>query len=258
MPAEAASLIASPVSTVYQTGNAEIVLEKHEDWCLTSVRSPRKAFTRWRNVTQDEGADPSSHAFVKGYNECFHGTTDFQPGVYGYQQHLWYAALDGAAVLFVNHPGSSAEGGDMRPGYWHGNGVMPALQQQGNVLGMIYRIPPEHPFHYIHLYCPECRFDEVLREGEWLIVHKDSGWIGFWSSVPMEPWEGVSSHCEQRMWGSEIACVCVCAGREIPDLNAFRLLLAQLQPEYDPAGGILRAGSLDVRWIPGQDHTQYL
>lgn len=256
MPESVATLIRDPVSTVYQTGNAEIVLEKREDWCLTSVRSPRESFLRWENAALNPDADPSSHAFVKGYNECFHGTTDFQPGVYGYQQHLWYAALDGAAILFVNHPGSSTEGGDMRPGYWHGNGVMPALQQQENVLGMIYRIPEEHPFHYIHLYCPECRFEEVTQKDDWLIVRKGSGWIGFWSSVPMSPWEGEVSRCERRMWGDEIACVCVCGGREYPDRESFLSYLKTLQPCY--MQDTLTAGALQVVWKPGKDRTQYL
>ena len=52
----------------------------------------------------------------------------------------------------------------MRPGYWHGNGVMPALKQQHGLLGGIYVISDEHPIGYTHLYCQECRFDEVILE----------------------------------------------------------------------------------------------
>ena len=99
LPDSLKGLMASPASTSYVTGNARIVLEKREDWCLTSVQSPREPFERWPNESLRPDADPATHAFVKGYNECFHGTTCFQPGVSGYQQHLWYAALDGAAIL---------------------------------------------------------------------------------------------------------------------------------------------------------------
>lgn len=250
--------MSQPVSASYATGNARIVLEKHADWCLTSVQCPREPFTRWENTVRQPGADPSSHAFVKSYNECFHGTTCFQPGGYGYQQHLWYAALDGEAVIFVNHPGSASEGGDMRPGYWHGNGVFPALKQEGAALGLIYRIPEEHPLHFIHLYCPECRFDEVLRRDSWLLLRKGRGYIGFWSSAPLEPWNGVNFHCEQRMRGSEIACLCLCAGAEIADMGQFMQKALDMQPAYHPDTRTLTAKGYTLQWIQGSDDTQYL
>ena len=247
-PADLKQLMADTASLTYVTGNARIVLEKHEDWCLTSVQIPREPFVRW----------PSDRAFVKAYNERFHGTTCFQPGGYGYQQHLWTAALDGEAAVFINHPGSAEEGGDMRPGYWHGNGVFPALKQEGSLLGMIYEIPEEHPLHYIHLYCPECRFEEIRREGNWLLLRKGQGYIGLWSSVPMEPWQGMNANCEQRMWGSEIAAVCLCAGREAGSLENFAETARLLTPRFDPRTKTLRAGSLELTWKQGNDRTQYL
>ena len=257
-PADLKERMRKPVSLSYTSGNARIILEKQEDWCLTSVQSPREPFRRWTNGIRQPDADPSSHAFVKSYNECFHGTTCFQPGVYGYQQHLWYAALDGAAAVFINHPGSSSEGGDMRPGYWHGNGVFPALKQEGARLGLIYRIPEAYPFHYVHLYCPECRFDEVRRSGEWLLLRKGTGYIGLWSSVPFEPWTGVNDHCEQRLWGDEIACFCLCAGREVRDMDAFEKQAMSLRPAYEPEEGLLTAGDYRLTYVQGLDDTQYL
>ena len=257
-PTDLRRLMAEEASVSYTSGNARIVLEKHDDWCLTSVQSPREPFERWRNIARQPDADASSHAFVKSYNECFHGTTCFQPGVPGYQQHLWYAALDGEAVLFVNHPGSASEGGDMRPGYWHGNGVFPALKQTGSRLGLIYRIPEDAPLHYVHLYCPECRFDEVRRENGWLLLRKGQGFIGFWSSVEAEPWMGRNDACEQRMWGDEIACFCVCAGREVPDMDAFAHLTSDLGPAYDPETAALTAAGFSLAWQPGEDDTQVL
>ena len=257
-PAYLKERMRKPVSLNYTSGNARIILEKQEDWCLTSVQSPRETFDRWVNGIRQEGADPSSHAFVKSYNECFHGTTCFQPGVYGYQQHLWYAALDGAAAVFINHPGSASEGGDMRPGYWHGNGVFPALKQEGCRLGLIYRIPEEYPFHYVHLYCPECRFDEVRRSGSWILLRKGQGFIGLWANVPFEPWTGMNNHCEQRLWGSEIACFCLCAGREIGNMDAFEAQVLSLHPAYQPETGVLTAGDYQLTYVSGQDDTQYL
>ena len=238
----------------YTTGNAEVVLEKHADWCLTSVSSPRGPFVRWENIAQK--ADTPSHAFTKSYNECFHGTTCFQPGVFGYQQHMWHAALDGEAAIFCTHPGTPSEGGDLRPGYWHGNGEMPALRQEGDTLAMIYRISGRQMLHYIHLYAPLCRFDRVLQEGGWLFLQKGSGYIGLWASVPMEDVTGRNEGCEKRMYGDDVACVCRMGGREYPDLEAFRASCVRESPVYE--GGELRAFGIRLTSVPGEDTTQYL
>ena len=257
-PQEMKRLMAEEASLSYTSGNARILLEKHQDWCLTSVLIPREPFVRWKNAAREPGMDPASHEFVKSFNECFHGTTDFAPGVYGYQQHLWYAALDGEAVIFINHPGSASEGGDLRPGYWHGNGVFPALKQQGNLLGMIYRIPESHPIHYIHLYCPECRFEEIRREDGWLFLRKGQGYIGLWASTPMEPWNGMNFHCEQRMRGSETAAICVCGGREFENLDVFAAWAGSLDPVWTPEDHTLKAKDYSLTWTQGEDETQYL
>ena len=236
--------IDAPVSANYTTGNARVVLEKRADWCLTSVQIPREPFARWRA----DGPGAAFQARVKAQNEGFHGTTDFHPGRAGYQQHLWYAALDGEAILFANHPGAASEEGDMRPGYWHGNGVFPALKQRGGLLGMIYRIPEAQPLHYIHLYAPECRFDGFEAEGCWLFARKQAGFIGFWSSAPSAPFNGVNFHCERRVYGDEIAALCVCGGREFADMDHFMAHCRALAPEYRPREGLLRAGDFQMTY----------
>ncbi len=257
-PSDMKELMAKEASLSYVSGSARIVLEKHRNWCLTSVQSPREPFTRWKNIAHEEDADPHTYDFVKSYNECFHGTTCFQPGVWGYQQHLWYAALDGAAVVFINHPGVPSEGGDLRPGYWHGNGVFPALRQEGALLGLIYRIPESHPVSFIHLYAPLCRFDEVKEAGGWLLLRKGQGYIGLWSSAPMESWQGMNTDCERRMEGRETACLCLCAGEEMDGMAAFERAALALCPAYDSAAGRLTAEGFKLVYLPGEDDTQYL
>ena len=69
---------------------------------------------------------------------------------------------------------------------------------------MIWRIPREHPIHYVHLYCPECRFDETRREGNWLLLRKGKGFIGLWSSTATEPWNNMNFRCEQRIAGISV------------------------------------------------------
>ena len=74
----------------------------------------------------------------------------------------------------------------------------------------------------------------------------------------MEPWNGMNFHCEQRMWGSETACLCVCAGAETEDMDAFRQQVFALNPVYDKKSGRLTAKGFLLEWAPGQDDTQYL
>ncbi|MBR1684684.1 MAG: hypothetical protein IJ708_06060 [Clostridia bacterium] len=244
------------ISLRYSTGNAEIILEKHRDWCLTSVASPRKGFLRWHNIWREPGAELSGHEGIKSFNECFHGTTCFAPATWGYQQHMWYAALSGEAAVFVNHPGATDEGGDMRPGYWHGNGVMPALKQEGNILLAIYRIPDTHPLHFVHLYVPLCRFDEVREKEGWLFLRKDTGYLGVFSSVDMEDWSEYNVECEKRMYGDEIGIVVRMGGREFASLEAFMdTCLSDTPFLYADA---LIYGNHSLVWEQGTDDTQYL
>ncbi len=144
----------------------------------------------------------------------------------------------------------------MRPGYWHGNGSMPALKQEGGMLGMIYRIPREQPLHYIHLYAPRCRFEEILDTGDWLFLRKGHGLIGFWTSGKRETWTGMNTDCEERIAGSDTACLVVMGGREYPGLEAFQTHCRSLHPVYQH--DTLICGDLTLVYHPGKDDTQYL
>ena len=258
IPESLRALIDAPAEKTYTTGNARIVLEKTADWCMTSVQSPRRDvdFRRWENETLLPEADQHTHSYTKSFNERFHGTTCFQPGVYGYQQHMWYAALDGEAIVFANHPGSMSENGDMRPGYWHGNGVMPAVRQEKGVLGAVYAIPEEHPIHYTHLYVPLCRYDEVRREGHWMLLRKGEGMLAVWCSGELEAFSNMNAGCEWRTYGDEIAYLAVAGGREDGSFERFIERARSMAPTFD--GRTLRAGTMDVTWTRCEDKTQYL
>lgn len=253
------SLMEDDAEVTYTTGNARVCLEKNRDYCLTSVQSPREPFVRWENETLKADADTTTNSYTKSFNERFHGTTCFMPGVYGYQQHMWYAALDGEAAVFVNHPGSTSEDGDMRPGYWHGNGVMPAVKQQHGIIGSIYCIPDVHPIHYTHLYCPECRFEEVRREEKWIFLKNDSGYLAIWCSEPFTPYNGRNFHCEQRAYGDEMAWFCFAAqGRDAESMDAFISMAKALEPEYRKESRTLTAKGFELTYTACEDSTQYL
>lgn len=124
-PADLEEIAAGTGAFHYTTSNARIDGYKTGDYLLTSVQSPRRDGVQrvWQPEEREEMRD--HFIYVKSLNEHFHGTTQFQLGEYGYQQHMWYAALSDDLVVFANHPGHTCEDmSEVRPGYWYGNGAM--------------------------------------------------------------------------------------------------------------------------------------
>lgn len=261
IPADVKALMHQPVSETYSTGNALICLDKKNEYCVTSVQSPRldPDFWRWENLTLAVNTDTADCAYTKSLNERFHGTTCFEPGVYGYQQHMWYAALDRETDVFTNHPGGSCEGSSMRPGFWYGNGVMPAIAQKGNRVGIVYHIPNNYPIHFVHAYFPAAKFEETRLEKHWLFGKKKDGYLALWCSLPMEPAADQLFGCEFRSYGDDAAYVCVCERTaDYPDFDAFAAAAKQIAPDFDADSRTLMAGELFVRHTDSGDQTQYV
>ncbi|WP_138755943.1 hypothetical protein [Paenibacillus sinopodophylli] len=262
LPYSLVDLMNEPLEKEYQTGNALIKLKKQKDYMLTSVQSPRmdENPVYWENISQKEDVDIESNDYIKSFNERFHGTSRFEPGVYGYQQHMWYAALDNDTVVFTNHPGELIDDGGMRPGYWYGNGVMPAIKQQGNLLGAIYDIGEDHPVSFTHLFFPTCKFDNVSQEGPWLFGQKDDGFVAIWSSAAMVPHNDRLFECEYRVYGDRTAYICQCGSiEEFANLDAFKRYCAQLAPAFDPSGLELSASNgYTLTSIRCENKSQYV
>lgn len=254
-------LMKDEVEEIYTSGNALIQLKKCKHFCMTSVRSPRtdSSFKRWTNLTLLEEPDQQTHYYTKSLNERFHGTTCFEPGVYGYQQHLWYAALDNQTAVFVNHPGETCDSGSLRPGYWFGNGIIPAVKQSGNMIGSVYVIPDTYPIHFTHVFWPTERFDEMKYQKGWLFGKKKDGYIGLWCSDRMEPFHDQLFHCEFRIYNSASAFLCVCDDAETcSNLNEFIKKCMELDPKYDSKTCMLTANGYVLAYAESFDNTQYI
>jgi len=273
-PEDCRGLMEESVDKEYTTGNALIHVKKNSDYILTSVASPRTdGWTRWKNIrllSGDAASDvnPDSHEYNKALNESFHGTSLFTPGTHGYQQQMWVAALDSAAILFVNHPGTTSEQSGMRPGYWNGNGIMPALSQKSNELLCVYSIPEKDPIHFVHAYCPLDRYDETLhikdlgadKNGEWLFLRKGKSYMAFWSSTAMEAWDEQLFRCEFRMMGRDTGCyVRMGSEAENGDFMSFCKTAMEAAPDYDGETKTLttRQG-MSLKYIDGDDKTQFI
>lgn len=197
------------VEETYCTAEAEIHLWKKKDYVLTSVSSPRENY-----YTKIQEGEPFGMQWLKHMNVDYHGTTCFEPKEYGYQQHLWYAALANDCAVFVNHPGATTDRAQMRPGYWYGNGVFPAVRQDGNTIYVSYDIPENHPISFTHLYWPTHNFDEILRKEHWIFGRKNKGYIGIWCSGELYPFNDILQDREYRVNGREVEYVCQCGSEE--------------------------------------------
>lgn len=244
----------------YTTSNARIDLYKTADYALTSVQSPRRDGVQraWQRETREEMRGHFLH--VKTMNERFHGTTQFQPGEFGYQQHMWSAALDSDLVVFANHPGHTCEdASEVRPGYWYGNGIMPALRQRDNVLGAVYVIPESHPIGFTHLFWEQDRFDETDARNGWIFGRKGDSYIGVWCSTPLEDHDETLFGCEKRAMSRRCAYLVVCGSRtENGSFADFCTGCTARLAAFDQASGTLHCAEFDLTFTPGTNGTQIL
>lgn len=238
------------MNTVYEAGNAEVYVCKTPNYVLTSVASERSE--NYRGGWSGDDArkeDPYktgkfTYSYVKGLNERFHGTTLFQPGQYGYQQHMWEAALSNSCLVFVNHPGCTHQLGVMRPGYWYGNGIFPALKQWGNTLLAVYNLEEKYPIGFTHLYFPKHLFDEILQKGNWLFGRKGNGLVAIWSSSELKPFDDYLTDCEYRAYDKQQGYVCICSDLEKEiSLNQFADRCAAMPITFDKDALTLNDGA---------------
>ncbi|MDR0450328.1 MAG: hypothetical protein LBH26_03590 [Treponema sp.] len=260
-PEHLRKLMDAEISESYPCGNGEIVLHKQKSFILSSAASPRKdPGLSWRNISFDDKPDRGSYRYTKSLNERFHGTTDFRPGVFGYQQHFWYGALNAECIVFTNLPGGDRDSGTMRPGYWYGNGVFPAVKQERNVLGAIYHIPETYPIRFTHLFFPALKFDEYRQEGRWIFGRKDKAWLGIWCATPLEWHDDMLSRCELRAYADRTAYLCVCSGQEKEaSFEAFTAACRGEEPCFDEGRMILSyTGGFSLRYAAHFDQSQYI
>ena len=250
-PADLAEKIASPVSRVYRHAEVQIALEKTPGYILTSLAVP---------------AEPRAGE---------HPDLDLRPGGAGYQQHLWQATLGRDCHIFVNHPGGFFDGTKSRPGYWHGNGLLPRVRQQGNWLQAIHVIadgtktkPPIsmetwewgtvasvrpydlHPISFVHAHWPSDSFDREVRSGNWVFGQKGNGLIGLWCSEPLVPHDDILTGRELRANSYASAWLAVCGDLENDgSLEKFLAACAGRNPDFDKTKYILSMNDADpTRW----------
>ena len=164
--------------------------------------------------------------------ECF---GKYVPGRIGYQQHLSYASLGGACIVFPTHPGLPCDAASIRPGYWFGNGFFPAQKQWDNVIGQVFPLCDEHPIKFTHLYFPTRCFDETAQEGSWLFGRRGEGYIGVWCSNKLSLFDGdIVQGCDYRAEAGACAYLTVCGDSVMNgSFEEFKKYAKDFKPELD-------------------------
>lgn len=252
IPADAAEIAARDRDMRYACGNAEIHVRKTKDYMLTSCASPRTLDGGWQRVSEGEAF---SNEWIRTLNERFHGTTLIRPGVDGYQQHLMYAAVSSEAASFVTHPGGTSDMSQMRPGYWNGNGEMPAIVQKGARVGLVYSISEAHPVSFTHVFFPACRFDETRADGHYLFGRVKDGYMAVWMSGDAVPFDDLLTGCEYRVYGRTAAYLYTMGSRD--ESGGFEQFIEKVKNapvSFD--GTTLRADDLEVTFTRCTDASQ--
>lgn len=166
-------------------------------------------------------------------------------GEYGYQEHLMYAVLGNDCFVFATHPGDSEEGTGYRPGYWYGNGVVPAVRQVKNLCGMIFSNGGAFPMHFVHVYCPSRLFAEERQVNGWRAVRRGDGYLGIWCSGALQPHP--ANAYELRCRADPAAFVfCVSDADECGTFDGFVRMLARTQPVFSAQERRLVCGGLEL------------
>jgi hypothetical protein len=211
-PSDLAEVMSKPISKTYSEASVEITLEKTADFLLTSLQVPAS----WQR--EQSRVDPPFR------------TKGLLPGRQGYQQHLWHATLGRDCHIFVNHPGATFDFSSSRPGFWYGNGFLPRVRQEGNVLAQIFNTPDDHPIPFTHAHWPSDAFDESEIRSHWAFGRKGPGCIALWCSEPLALRSEVLTDRELRAEGHSVAWMCFCGSGSLDPFKAECLAAA---PNYD-------------------------
>jgi hypothetical protein len=135
--------------------------------------------------------------------------------------------------------------GDIRPGFWQGNGWGPRSYGEGCLAFLVYSIPADDPLPWPHVFVPRFAFDEVVERDAWLFGRRGNGYVGIWLPSGYE-WtrQGVWADCEARLRSGRAAILFVVGrGASHGTFADFERFTATLQARWDSHSLTLSARS---------------
>lgn len=124
-------------------------------------------------------------------------------GEWGYQETIlhWRLGDRPEAQGWINHPGEVIHSGYGRPSYWGGCGTVPRAHQFRDLAVLDFDIHESQP-DFSHAWLPEAEMDEVVHEGNRILVRSGSGLCLIQASAPLERvTSGPTAGCEIRLPG---------------------------------------------------------
>lgn len=125
--------------------------------------------------------------------------------------------------------------GDMRPGYWQGNIDGPRSFGLGRVGACLYDLQPDVSIPYVHVFCPRDAFDQVVQEGNWLMLQRGDGYAAWWfSHEPKWVTQGTWAHREIRLHATRCGVLAVVGDLvSCGSFQAFCGELASMEAAWD-------------------------
>ncbi|MCU4674128.1 hypothetical protein N7931_00640 [Catenovulum sp. 2E275] len=149
-------------------------------FCLSSYQPSQLT----NEVARLENRETVEAYYTQGMDKCakvmawkqsgvtLSSVVDHLTGEQGHQQHVLdiQFAQNPKARVWINHPGEDTPGGEGRPSYWAGNGILPRVMQHKNSAMMIFKLEPDTRVKFTHIYLPAEALDEIFINDHWCIV----------------------------------------------------------------------------------------
>lgn len=208
-----------------------------------------------------------------------------------YTEHVVQATFGNEALVFANHPSfgrptdkpvdvptvleeytitEPAEGppfhirgnmppgheGDIRPGYWQGNGHGPRSFGSDDFAALIWDLPADAACPWVHLWCPVAAFDSVVREDHWIFLRKGEGALALWCDpAPLPTTTGYWAGREERLIDPRAALFMRMGKADTDEVFAnFQQASRALAPTFDREAVALRFGDWWVGYADGAAH----
>ncbi|MFD2261878.1 hypothetical protein ACFSM5_03195 [Lacibacterium aquatile] len=152
--------------------------------------------------TQGENAFAALYHY-KNQHYALGTLVGYRPYQWGYQETVLHGRLGDKpeSQFWLNHPGETILSGYGRPSYWGGCGALPLVQQYKGLAIARFQANEEQP-DFTHIWLPEAEMDEVVLDGDRLLVRAGGGLAVFQASGPLtKVSDGPMAGCEVRLAG---------------------------------------------------------
>ncbi|MEZ0167082.1 hypothetical protein [Microvirga sp. TS319] len=155
----------------------------------------------WRYKQGENGIASLYHFKSKDY--ALGSIAAYRWGEWGYQETVLHLRLGERpeSQIWINHPGEVIHSGYGRPSYWGGCGTVPRVHQYRSLAVVEFNVYSMQP-DFTHAWLPEAEMDEVIRDGNRILVRSGDGLCLLVASAPFgSVTRGPAAGCEVRLPG---------------------------------------------------------